>query len=341
MRVSVFLALAIALSSSAPTVVRADGRAEVSVDRTEEARQRFRQGVTLYREGAFRAALIEFQRAYEIKPNFALLSNIGQTQLVLGDYLAASNALRGYLDQGGSEVPPDRREKIEKQLESLQQRIAELTISVNQLGAEVFLDGERVGISPLASPLSVNVGRHVVLVRSGENEDSKVVDVAGGDARTLDFQIEQGAEAPPMPVAAVAAPADAARAAVAAPANVVDAAPVAQKSGWSLRRKIALGSLIAAGTFAAGTAVVMVLQNKEQKAYDDALNTRDADPNVVAVHQANAWRRAVAVDILGGLTLAAAGTGLTLWFMSKPDRRDGSSLRVGVSGSQVLVRGGF
>lgn len=333
MRVCLYIVTAILLSLAAPRAVHAEASSDGSDDHTEEARERFRRGVTLYREGALRAALIEFQRAYELKPHFALLSNIGQTQLELGDYLAASNALCGYLDEGGSEVPPERREKVEKQLASLQERIAVLNITVNLQGAEIFVDGETVGKSPLVQGLSVNVGRHVVRVRTSDGgEDSKVVDLAGGDVRELQFVLQQSEEG-----AAVAALAP-----NSASLGPVKSGEIEEKTSQARYRKVALGSVISAGALAVGTVVAIVLQRRATQSYDEALDTPDVDPNVVAVHQANAWGRAVAVDVLAGLTVVTAATGITFWLLEKRSRQDErSGVRLGIGGSQLLLKGRF
>ena len=332
MRVCLYLAITILLSVTAPPAVRADADSD-SAESAEQASKRFRRGVILFREGAFRAALIEFERAYELKPHFALLSNIGQTHLELGDYLAASNTLRRYLEVGGTDVPPERREKVEKQLASLQERIAVLNISVNLEGAQIFIDEELVGKSPLPQNLAVNVGRHVVRVRSSEGiEDSKVLDVAGGDVRELSFTLEQSANE--AAVAATSAPA-------LTPVPPVEV-PEPKKEPPKLYRKITLWSFIGAGALAAGTVVGIVLQKRALKSYEDALDTPDVDPNVVAAYQTNAFRGAVAVDVLAGLTLAAAGTGVTFWLLGRHSKQDQrTDIRVGVSGSQLLLKGGF
>jgi len=333
MRVCLYLAITLLLSLSAPPAVWADTNNEGSADNTEEARQRFQRGVVLFREGAFRAALVEFQRAYELKPHFALLSNIGQTQLELGDYVAASNALRGYLDVGGPDVPAERRAKIEKQLAGLEDRIAVVTINVNVDGAEVFIDGEPVGTTPLARGLAMNVGRHLVRVRSSDgDEDSKVLDVAGGDVRELNFELQKGSG---VAVAPTAAP-DTQPVGTAEP--VQTARPVPRK----LYRKIALGSFIGAGVLTAGAIAAIVLQKNQMDAYDKSLNTPDVDPNAVGVNRANALRGAVAVDVLSGLALVAAGAGVTFWFLGRPPKQDErTSAQLGISGSQLLLKGRF
>ena len=55
---------------------------------TERAREHFERGVDYYGEGDYRAALIEFQRAYSIQPTYRLLYNLGQVAYELRDYAA-------------------------------------------------------------------------------------------------------------------------------------------------------------------------------------------------------------------------------------------------------------
>src|SRR5512145_1254691 len=47
----------------------------------EEASQRFQRAVKLYRERSFDAALAEFNRAYELSPDYRVLYNLGQVQV--------------------------------------------------------------------------------------------------------------------------------------------------------------------------------------------------------------------------------------------------------------------
>ena len=73
-----------------------------SPEQKAQASQHFRRGVELFQEEAFRAALAEFQRAYEIAPDYRLLYNIGQTKLELHDYLGAAQSYERYLQAGYS-----------------------------------------------------------------------------------------------------------------------------------------------------------------------------------------------------------------------------------------------
>ncbi len=116
----------------------------------------FRRGVELFQEGAFRAALVEFQRAYEIAPDHRLLYNIGQTKLELQDYLGAAQSYEGYLSGGYLDIAPERRTAVEEALTALRERVASVDIAVNRKGAEVLIDDVKVGVAPLSTPVLIN-----------------------------------------------------------------------------------------------------------------------------------------------------------------------------------------
>src|SRR5687768_12832769 len=155
---------------------------EPSESQKAEASAHFTSGVALYQEQAFRAALVEFERAYEIAPDHRLLYNIAQTKYRLQDYLGAAQSYEAYLAQGGSEVAPERRAQVEEALHALRDRVGRIGISVNRDGAEVYVDDQKVGVSPIPQAILANVGRHRVMVRAPDgSSDTKVIDVPGND----------------------------------------------------------------------------------------------------------------------------------------------------------------
>lgn len=145
-------------------VLGSAGRAHAA-DPEREARERYDNAVKLYEEGAYDAALVELNRAAELRPSYKLYYNIGQVRYAMHDYAAAIDAYRRYLDQGGDKIPSSRREQVQKELNELAQRVAKLTIDVDVPGAEILIDDAPVGTSPLAAPLIVNSGIRLVTVR--------------------------------------------------------------------------------------------------------------------------------------------------------------------------------
>jgi len=151
-------------------------------DTTEKARARFFQGVELYKEGSFEAALAEFKQAYRLNPSYRVLYNIAQTHFELHDYVNSYLTLKEYLQQGGNDVPANRRTQVDELNQKLEKRIARLDISCNVDGAEIRIDEIATGNSPLASSVLVNAGpRRVSVVKSGYPVAARIVTVAGGD----------------------------------------------------------------------------------------------------------------------------------------------------------------
>lgn len=146
-----------------------------------EARERFGRGVELYETGDYSAALAEFMRTYELRPHWALLLNIAQCYGNLGRYGEALRYLERYLEEGGDEVPSQRRHEVEAEIERLRSFIAHVSVSVNVDGATISVDDREVGTAPLEEPILVRSGLHVIDARHpGYRSARQEVVVAGG-----------------------------------------------------------------------------------------------------------------------------------------------------------------
>lgn len=205
---STALALSLAVGSSGVAVLPTAAGAEPSRPSDpalDAAMKHFEQGIALYEEGDYAAALFAFEKAYETKPDHRLLYNIGVTALELKDYAAAIDALSKYLEEGGDEIAEDRRAEVEGQLTTLRSRVGTVTIDCNVEGAEVRVDGKVVGTTPLAGPLTLNLGPRTieVVASDGEHESySSEVEVAGGSSTTLAVSLSRRSPAPPPAVLA-------------------------------------------------------------------------------------------------------------------------------------------
>jgi len=145
-----------------------------------EAGKHFQRGVTMYNEADYRAALVEFRRAYETAPNAAVLYNIGQTYYQLQNYAAALVALGRYLTESGPNA--SHRREVETTVETLQSRVGKVAITTSLPGADVTVDDELVGKTPLDEPVLVSIGRRkITALRDGRVTETRFVDVAAGD----------------------------------------------------------------------------------------------------------------------------------------------------------------
>jgi len=151
-----------------------------------EARNHYQHGLALVDQSQFEQALDEFRSAYGASPQFAVLYNIGQTCIALGRPVDAVSALEQYLDEGKLEIPPERREQVEKQLTTLRAKTAELLVITLAPGAAIELDGRELGRTPLPAPVRVAAGEHVVSARAEDGTKlSRSVKLQAGDLLEL------------------------------------------------------------------------------------------------------------------------------------------------------------
>src|SRR5260370_33354875 len=98
--------LILALSIAAAGLARAEdppaaAPAAAADAQLDEAKRHFQQGVALYNDGNFSAALAEFEATYAAHPTAGVLYNIGLTQKSLFRYGESIKTLGRYLKEAG------------------------------------------------------------------------------------------------------------------------------------------------------------------------------------------------------------------------------------------------
>lgn len=102
---------------SAPAEASAMGATAKLSEDEQRARDAFRRGDQLYLEGDYSGAVKAFEEAYALSGRIEMLFNLANTFERLGNYSAASVALRGYIPHS----PPAQRAALEKRLERFEQ----------------------------------------------------------------------------------------------------------------------------------------------------------------------------------------------------------------------------
>jgi len=97
------------------------GRAD---DPRGEARAHYAKGLELAGQNGYEGALREFNAAYAISPQFAVLFNIGQAHIALGHTVEAIEALTRYLSDGGDRIASTRRAQVERQIAGLRSTLS-------------------------------------------------------------------------------------------------------------------------------------------------------------------------------------------------------------------------
>lgn len=157
----------------------------------EMARARFREGVQFYDKQQYEKARLAFLQAYALKPHPSVLLNLAQSELRGGRPADAATHFAEYLKTAGAAGA--EKQDAESGLAAAKAKVGEITVSSDTSGAQIVVDGENRGVTPLAAPVFVTPGRHVVEVRSGERKVSKPVTLAAGQSTSLDLPISGSA----------------------------------------------------------------------------------------------------------------------------------------------------
>ena len=283
-----------------------------------EASARFRRGVELYHEGAFRAALAEFQRAYALAPDYRLLYNIAQAKLEVQDFLGAAQDYERYLVEGGSAIDASSRAQVEEVLVALRDRVGRIHVVVNRAGAEVLIDDIKVGVSPMPETVLANIGRHRVSARTSDGaSNATVIDLAGGEVLEVSLQLVE-------------------------PVRVAEAAP---EQRWTRMRKAGFGSWIAGGAMIATGVVTGVMTKSSEDELGDLLTTPDVSRKSVEDKRSTTDTLALTTDIMLFTGAAAVVAGTFLWIFggteaetNEAEKRASVEWSVGLGTAQVRTR---
>ena len=172
----------------------------VAVPRAEAAGPKGAQalvdrGTELFKSGRYAEALEQFELAYADSGEGGLQYVIGRCNEELGRLEAAVIAYERFL---GKEAPAEAKAKAEAAVLLLRERLSRgrLIVQVTPAGAEVALDGRRVGVSPIG-PQEVSAGPHVVFARAAGREDGRTeVDVPGGGEAAVALELVVKARRP-------------------------------------------------------------------------------------------------------------------------------------------------
>ena len=325
------VALCVALSLAVAPTSAVLAKPSAADDATKaEARARLEKGKKLYEEGAFEAALVEFQRAYELAPSYKILYNIGLIEQQLNDFVASLRAYERYLKEGGKDVAASRKSEVEKSIAALKQSIATVNVKVNVDDAEISVDDQPVGKSPLADAVLVNAGKRRIVATKDGRSTAKVVSVAGGDTTTVTLEVPTSAP-PPAPV--VATPTTTST----TPNSDVAEAP-------TKKRPIPWIGVAVTGALAAGAVVTGVLALSSSNKLKNDRDTLGTPRSTLDGDQTSVKRWSITSDVL--LAGAAVAGAITLVvYLKKPsdEPKSGSitTMNVGFAPTGVVLSGSF
>lgn len=154
----------------------------------DAARVHYKDGVKLFESDKYSEAAEAFRKAYEIKPVWKILFNIGQSEAAAKRYGVALDAFEDYLAQGGDDVSVDRRDFVSDEIRRLRPLVGVLEV-VGPDGVDIYIDGKKRAVTPLSGPLRVAVGKRDISLRIGsETIREKKMRIAGSMVTRLEAE---------------------------------------------------------------------------------------------------------------------------------------------------------
>lgn len=180
-----------ALAAPPPAAAEPAPPPPLSASLTGMAKAEYEGGKILFVDRDHQNALIKFEHAFELSKDVRLLWNIASCEKSLRHYTRVIALLERYQKEGGALLTADDRRDAAEILTIVRGLVSDLRVMVSEPGAEVFIDDQKVGESPLA-PVLVDVGtRKIRVQKAGWKAQTQTVQVAGAGALTVVAKLER------------------------------------------------------------------------------------------------------------------------------------------------------
>lgn len=160
------------------------GEGEDTALRTAEARRRYQEGNAAMKLHQWQKAYDAYLAAWRQRPHWQVAGSLGQVELKLARNRDAALHLALFLREA-KDVPPEEMKRVREWLEQARAKVSVLKIDGAPIGAEILIDGLKVGQAPLREEVIVEPGKHLVEGRLGQCAATSEVEIAAGGAKDV------------------------------------------------------------------------------------------------------------------------------------------------------------
>ena len=125
-----------------------------------------REGLSLRRQRRDADALATFMRAYELQPSARVLAQVALAEQALGRWVDAETHLRSALAAPDDAWIESHRQVLGVGLADIQGHLGWLEVDADVSGAELWVNGARIGAVPLVHALRVESGSVLIELRA-------------------------------------------------------------------------------------------------------------------------------------------------------------------------------
>lgn len=157
------------------------------------ARERFKEGVGYFDKKDFAKARVAFLQAYALKKHPAVLLNLAQSELRSGHEADAAKHFAQYLREH-KDATEAERQGADTGLTAAKALVSEVTLEVDAIGAEIYVDGDLEGQAPLPGSIYLTPGAHQIEARKDGKTASGDVNATAGQATSLRLSLGRAAK---------------------------------------------------------------------------------------------------------------------------------------------------
>jgi hypothetical protein len=279
----------------------------------------YNEGYRLLDEGKIAEACEAFEASNRAQPGAGTYIALGQCRERNHQLASAWSA---YQSAQARARDTDKRDFASARITALEPRLSYLTVTVSETsraaGVTITRNGARLDPRLWNRPLPIDGGDYAIEARAPGRKPRQIqvhVPEEGGQLTAAVPDLEAEAEAVPLPP---------------------------PPPGWTLQRKLAVGTFVAGGA-AAVTGTVLGLWAKRDHDRSDELCPKNP---CISSEQANSLRRSahnlsIGADVAFGIAGAAVITGAILWFTGGSQTSDGAAAPPAVAIAPAVAPGRF
>jgi hypothetical protein len=248
----------------------ANARADSSETELREAKLRFDEGIGRVQAGDLEGARRSFQQSLAVTPTQSAMFNLALVEERTGRTLEALAHFRQYTQRYA--LAGEERGQVQKHVTDLSEKTGHIDVQA-PYGTVLSLDGvANAGTTPLAEPLDVAPGRHVIEAKLPQGSKLQAVDALAGQVARVSFG-DEGVSSGPIPGLA---PEDGGDARAAGATSSQGAERLAPPASTATRTRILTVAAIGGAAVASGlVALYLGLQsNQDAKTFKELKNDR-------------------------------------------------------------------
>jgi hypothetical protein len=165
------------------------GPPSLSESLTGAAKGDYESGKLLFTDGDYAGSLVKFSSAFDASKDPRLLWNMAACEKNLRHYAKALKLVRQYVADGDKVLTEQDKQEAGELIKVMEPFTAKLKVTVDQPEAEVTVDDDMIGKSPI-EPLIVDIGTRKLRVHKEEFEDfTKDLPVGGAAEVSVDVKL--------------------------------------------------------------------------------------------------------------------------------------------------------